>query len=311
MARTKRFDEKRGAGLRFGLQAPYLTWPGGPEKLGETFGAIAKRAEDAGFASFWMMDHFFQIPGVGSVELDMLEGYTALAFAAARTSKIKLGTMVTGVTYRHPGVLVKIATTLDVLSGGRAYFGIGAAWFEREHAGLAVPFPPLRERFERLEEALRIARQMWSDDNGPFDGRHYRLAETLCVPQPVSKPHPPILVGGSGERKTLRFVAKYGDATNLFAPLTDDGVALIRHKLDVLKRHCEREGRSYAQIEKTTLSTLMVRPEGGDRWLTPGQAVEIFGRLREEGIDHPIVNMPNVDRPETLEYVARHVLEHL
>ncbi len=295
--------------MRIGLQVPYFTWPGGPAALGETFGAIAKRAEDAGFASLWVMDHFFQIPMVGAAEQEMLEGYTALAFAAGRTSRIKLGTMVTGVTYRHPGVLVKAATTLDVLSGGRAYFGIGAAWFEREHLGLGVPFPPLRERFQRLEEALRIAQQMWSEDNGAFAGRHYQLAETLCVPQPLSKPHPPILIGGSGEKKTLRLVAKYADATNLFAPLSDEGPGIIRHKLAILREHCEREGRRYDDIEKTTLSTLMVRPEGGgSRWLTPAQAVDILGRLGEEGIGHAVVNMPEVDRPETIEYVAREVI---
>src|SRR5438105_4359668 len=185
--------------MRIGLQVPYFTWPGGPEKLGETFANVARGAEDAGFASLWVMDHFFQIPNVGAAENEMLEGYTALAFAAAKTSKIKLGTMVTGATYRHPGILVKTATTLDVLSGGRAYFGIGAGWFEREHLGLGVPFPPMKERFERLEEQLQIALQMWDDSNGsngPFEGKHYRLAETLNHPQAISQPHPPILIGG-------------------------------------------------------------------------------------------------------------------
>src|SRR5439155_15676336 len=155
--------------MKIGLQVPYFTWPSGPERLGGQFGALAKRAEDCGFASLWVMDHFFQLPGLGAPDQDMLEGYTALAFAAARTSKIKLGTMVTGVTYRQPGVLVKTVTTLDVLSGGRAYFGVGAAWFEQEHLGLGVPFPPLKERFERLEETLRIAHQMWSGERGSFE----------------------------------------------------------------------------------------------------------------------------------------------
>jgi F420-dependent oxidoreductase-like protein len=288
---------------------PYFTWPSGPEGIGRTFGDLARRAEDAGFYSFWVMDHFFQLPGLGAAELDMLEGYSALAFAAAKTSTIKLGTMVTGVTYRHPGVLVKTATTLDVLSGGRAYFGIGAAWFEREHLGLGVPFPPIKERFERLDEALRIAQQMWSDENGAFAGKHYQLAETICVPRPLSKPHPPILIGGQGEKKTLRLVARHGDATNLVGvQMNDEGVETVRHKLEVLKGHCEREGRPYDQIEKTVLLTLMVRPEGGGRWLTPDQALALLRQFRDLGVQQPIFNMPDVDRPETLEYVAERVL---
>ena len=295
--------------MRAGLQVPYFTWPTGPESLGRTFGDVAKRAEDAGFYSLWVMDHFFQLPGLGAADLDMLEGYTALAFAAARTSTIKLGTMVTGVTYRHPGVLVKTATTLDVLSGGRAYFGIGAAWFEREHTGLGVPFPPMKERFERLEETLRIAHQMWGEEAGPFEGKHYQLAETICVPRPLSKPHPPILIGGQGEKKTLRFVAKYADATNLVGvQMSDEGVDTVRHKLAVLKDHCEREGRPYEQIEKTVLLTLMVRQEGGGRWLTPEQALGLLRRFHELGIQQPVFNMPDVERPETLEYVSEQIL---
>lgn len=295
--------------MRAGLQVPYFTWPSGPEGLARTFGDLAKRAEDVGFHSFWVMDHFFQLPGLGTADLDMLEGYSALAFAAAKTSTIKLGTMVTGVTYRHPGVLVKTATTLDVLSGGRAYFGIGAAWFEREHLGLGVPFPPLKERFERLEETLRVALQMWSDENGAFTGRHYQFAETICVPRPVSKPHPPILIGGQGEKKTLRLVARYGDATNLVGvQMNDEGVETVRHKLEILEEHCAREGRPYEQIEKTVLLTLMVRPEGGGRWLTPDQALALLRKFRDAGVEQPIFNMPDVDRPETLEYVAERVL---
>ena len=294
--------------MKIGLQVPYFTWPQGPQALGEQFGALAKRAEDAGFASFWVMDHFFQLPGLGAAEQNMLEGYTALAFAAARTSTIKLGTMVTGVTYRQPGVLVKTATTLDVLSGGRAYLGIGAAWFEREHDGLGVPFPPLKERFERLEEALQIARQMWSDDNGAYEGKHYSLAETICVPQPLSRPHPPILIGGTGERKTLRFVAKYADATNILVPATDEGIATARQKLDVLRKHCEREGRAYDDIEKTVLVTLMIRPDGGGIFKTPDEATDILARFAEIGVDQAIMNTANVERPETLELLAATVI---
>jgi F420-dependent oxidoreductase-like protein len=293
--------------MRIGLQVPYFTWLEGPP-LGETFGAVAERAEEAGFDSLWVMDHFFQIPGVGPVEFDMLEAYTTLGFAAARTSRVKLGAMVTGVTYRHPGVLVKTVTTLDALSGGRAYFGIGAAWFDREHEGLGVPFPPLRERFERLEEALRIAKQMWGDENGPHEGKHYRLKETLCVPQPVSKPHPPILIGGRGEKKTLRLVAKYGDAWNMGTSFNADGVADFRRLSAVLREHCEREGRPYDAIEKTILTTLMVRIDGGGRWLAPVQAIEQFAAFAEAGVDQVIVNMPHVEAAGTLHLLGSAVI---
>jgi len=293
--------------MRIGLQVPYFTWLDGPP-IAEHFGAIAQRAEAAGFDSLWVMDHFFQIPGVGPVEYDMLEAYTALGFAAGKTSRIKLGAMVTGVTYRHPGVLVKTVTTLDVLSLGRAYCGIGAAWFDREHAGLGVPFPALRERFERLEEAVQIACQMWSEDNSPFAGKHYALAETLCVPQPVSRPHPPILIGGRGEKKTLRLVAKYGDAWNMGTSFNADGVADFRRLSGVLREHCEREGRPYGAIEKTVLSTLMVRTGGGERWLTPGQAVEQLEAFAAAGVDQVIVNMPRVEAPATLELLGAAVV---
>src|SRR6266513_85836 len=202
--------------MKIGLQVNAFTWEGGDAKIGETFGAIGRRAEEAGFDSLWVMDHFFQIQGIGPAEWPMLEGYSALSFIAGQTSRIKLGTMVTGVTYRYPGILVKTATTLDVLSGGRAYLGIGAAWNEREHLGLDVPFPPMKERFERLEETLQIAYQMWSGEVVPYHGKHYHLEQTLNSPQAITRPHPPILLGGGGEQKTLRFVAKYGDACNFF-----------------------------------------------------------------------------------------------
>ena len=224
--------------MKLGLQIPIFTWPGGARVLGTKLADIVRTADDAGYASIWVMDHHFQIEMVGRAEMDMLEAYTALGYIAAHTSKARLGTMVTGVTYRHPGILAKQVTTLDVLSGGRAYLGIGAAWFEREHVGLGVPFPPFKERFERLEEALQIAKQMWSDNDGPFRGKHYQLAETLNSPQVLSKPHPPILIGGAGEKKTLRLVAKYGDACNIFAP----SPAFVAQKLAVLQQHCEAVG---------------------------------------------------------------------
>src|SRR5437588_8652543 len=223
--------------MKLGLQIPSLTWPGGPAEIGPTLTEIARTADSAGYDSIWVMDHFFQIRGVGAAEEPMLEAYTTLGVLAAHTQHARLGTLVTGVTYRYPGILAKIVTTLDVLSGGRAWLGIGAAWNEEEHVGLGVPFPPLAERFERLEEALRICLQMWSDDDGPFEGKHYKLARTLNSPQALTRPHPPILIGGGGERKTLRLVARYADACNLFA-----GPDELPHKLDVLRRHCEEVG---------------------------------------------------------------------
>ncbi len=194
------------------------------------------------------MDHFFQMDWMAPAEDPMLEGYTALGFVAGRTERLRLRLLVTGVTYRHPGILAKVVTTLDVVSSGRAELGIGAAWYDREHRGLGVPFPPTAERFERLEEAIQICLQMWSDDNGPYEGRHYRLDETICSPMPVSTPRPRILIGGGGERKTLRLVAQYADACNLFG-----GPEEVAHKLDVLRRHCDAVGRDPNEIEVTVL----------------------------------------------------------
>jgi F420-dependent oxidoreductase-like protein len=236
--------------MRLGLQLSNLTFPGGAPQMGEHLGNAARWAEEIGMDSVWLMDHFFQIEFIGPPDMDMLEGYTVLAYLAGLTKRVRLGTMVTGITYRFPGILAKTVTTLDVLSGGRAWFGVGAAWFEREHRGLGVPFPPLGERFERLEEALQIALQMWSPNNGAYRGKHFQLDETLCVPQPLSKPHPPILIGGMGEKKTLRMVAQYAQACNFFAGA---GTAALKQRLDVLRGHCDRLGRNYAEIERTTL----------------------------------------------------------
>ncbi len=226
-----------------------FTLPGRPEALAATLAATARAAEDGGCDTFTLMDHWFQMEQFAPAQDPMLEGYTALGYLAGLTRRMRLGLLVTGVTYRHPGLLAKTVTTLDVLSGGRAQLGIGAAWYEREHQALGVPFPPLSERFERLEEALQICLQMWSDDDGPYEGRHYQLAETICSPRPVSSPRPPILIGGSGERKTLRLVAQYADACNLFA----DQPATVAHKLDVLQRHCDAVGRDSSTIQKTIL----------------------------------------------------------
>jgi len=285
--------------MKIGLQIPNFTWDTGPARIGGTLADIARAAEMAGFSSLWVMDHFFQIPPVGPAETDMLEGYSALSYLAAVTSKVKLGTMATGVVYRYPGILVKTVTTLDVLSGGRAYLGIGAAWFDREAKGLGVPFPPTSIRFHLLEEALQIAKQMWSDDNGAYRGEHYRLAETLCVPQPLSRPHPPILVAGSGEKKTLRLVAQYADACNLFGDAT-----MVAPKLDVLKAHCDSLGRDYAEIEKTTLGTAHLAPGQ----MTAKEIVAHCKALAAIGVDHAIFNMPNVQDITPLEVFGREVI---
>jgi F420-dependent oxidoreductase-like protein len=235
--------------MELGIHFANFTLPGGAAALGPTLAATARAAEDGGCSTFTLMDHWFQMEGFATSEDPMLEGYTSLGFLAGLTQTMTLSLLVTGVTYRHPGLLAKIVTTLDVLSGGRARLGLGAAWYEREHKGLGVPFPPISERFERLEETLQICHQMWSDDDGPFQGAHYQLAETICSPRPIQQPGPKILVGGSGERKTLRLVAQYADACNLFAPDS----AVVAHKLDVLARHCEAEGRDNGTIEKTIL----------------------------------------------------------
>ncbi len=283
--------------MKIGLQVPSFTW-GADRPIGPTLGAIGHRAEEAGFDSFWVMDHFFQIRGVGAPEEPMLEGYSALSFVAGQTSKIKLGTMVTGVTYRYPGILVKTVTTLDVLSGGRAYLGIGAAWNEQEHLGLGVPFPPLKERFERLEETLQIAHQMWSGEEAPYDGKYYHLERTLNSPQAITKPHPPILIGGTGEQKTLRFVAKYADGCNLFARMGED---VLRHKLNVLREHCERENRPYEEIEKTSLDHVFLSRSGAEGSMSVQQVLDQFGHLADLGFDQGIVSLRNVSDPDAFD----------
>lgn len=291
--------------MRVGLQVPNFTWSQDQSQLGDTFGLIAERAERAGFYSLWVMDHFFQIHVVGPAENEMLEGWSALAFAAGRTNRIKLGTMVTGVTYRYPGILVKTATTLDVLSHGRAYLGIGAAWNEQEHQGLGIPFPPLSERFERLEETLQIAHQMWSGDEKPFEGKHYQLARPLNSPRSVQKPHPPILIGGTGERKTLRMVAQYGDACNLFARL---GETELKRKLDILRGHCQTLGRPYEEIEKTTLDNFALTRDGRNGSLTPAAVIEQLGHLAELGIDQAIFSLHNVADLEPFDLLATEII---
>jgi F420-dependent oxidoreductase-like protein len=233
--------------MKLGLHICDFTYPNGPAKLGSDLADLARRAEDAGFDTITVMDHLFQIGPVGPIENDMLEAYTALGFLAANTSRVRLLTLVTAAVYREPGLLAKAVTTLDVLSGGRAWLGVGAGWNEEECKGLGLPFQPVAERFERLEETLQICLQMWSDSEGPYDGKHYQLGRTLNSPQSLSRPHPPIMIGGGGEKKTLRLVAKYAQACNLFP-----GPELA-HKLDVLREHCEREGTDFDAIEKTSM----------------------------------------------------------
>ena len=218
--------------------------------LAQTLADVARAADQGGVAQMTLMDHYLQIEPVSPrAEDPMLEGYTTLGYLAGLTTNLTLGLLVTGVTYRHPGLLAKIVATLDVLSGGRAQLGLGAAWYEREHRALGVPYPPTAERFERLEEAIQICRQMWSDDDGPFAGKHYRLAETMCYPRPVQQPGPRLLIGGMGEQKTLRLVARYADACNLFAV----GQAEVGRKLEILQQHCATEGTDYDRIEKTII----------------------------------------------------------
>ena len=287
--------------MRIGLQIPRFTWPGAPGSIGPKFAEIGRTADEAGFASIWVMDHFFQIEVVGEAEEPMLEGYSALSYLAGVTERAKLGTLVTGIQYRHPGILMKTVTTLDVLSGGRAYLGIGAGWYERESKGLGVPFPSTSERFERLEEALQIARQMWSREVSSYEGSHYQLAETLNNPPPISSPHPPVMIGGMGERKTLRLVAQYADACNLFIY---GGAEQISHKLDVLEGHCEEVGRDYDEIEKTGLGTVQLGPEG----MSSDEVVEVCREMSEAGIEHLIFNMPNVREIGPLETFGQEII---
>ena len=276
--------------MKLGIQVSDFTWPDAPRSIGPTFARIARDADQVGLSSLWVMDHFFQIGVNGPPEHEMLEGYAALAFAAGVTERITLGTLVTGVTYRHPGILVKTVTTLDVLSGGRAWLGIGAAWNEWEHRGLGVPFASTRERFERLEETLQIAQQMWAGDESPFEARHYHLERPLNSPAALSTPHPRILVGGIGEKKTLRLVAQYADACNVF----DMGPDKVQAKYDVIRRHCEAVGRDYDDIEKTVLSRVDFGLESDE------SIVDRVGRLRDIGTEHVIFGVARVWEPDSL-----------
>jgi F420-dependent oxidoreductase-like protein len=306
--------------LRFGLQIPSFTWDGGPAEIGPRLGAIGAAAEDAGFASVWVMDHVLQIPFVGREWLDMMESYTTLGFIAARTERVRLGTMVTGITYRNPAHLAKIIATLDVLSGGRAMCGLGAAWFEREHRAYGWPFPPLADRYARLEDALQLLPLMWGPGSPRFDGRTITVAEAMCYPRPLQE-RIPILVGGQGERRTLRLVARYADACNLRG---DAGT--VAHKVEVLHHHCAAVERDPATVTVTHLSTALVgrdsdevealverlRPRGAQRdafrdRVAAGTLADHIGRYRqlaEAGVQEAVVSLPDLSGTEPLERFA-------
>jgi len=286
--------------MKIGLQIPSFTWPDAPASIGPTLARIAETADEAGFDSLWVMDHFFQIRGVGKPEEPMLEGWTALGYMAAHTKKAMLGLMVGGVHYRQAALWAKAATTLDVLSGGRAYLGIGAAWNEEESHGLGFPMPPLGIRFEMLEETVQICHAMWQGERGteePFDGSHYQATRLLNSPQSISRPHPKILIGGGGEQKTLRLVARYADACNIFG-----GPEQVKHKFEVLRQRCAEEGRPFEEIERTNLWSVDLESESA------AQVVDRFGSLAEAGVQHVIFNMKDVWDPRHLETLARDVV---
>ena len=284
--------------MRLGLHISDFTWDGGPSDLRRQLGEVAVRAEQAGYDRVSVMDHVWQIAHLGPPEHEMLEAYTTLGFLAAKTERVKLLTVVTAVVYRDPGLLAKTVTTLDVLSGGRAMLGIGAAWNEEESRGLGLFFPSTAERFERLEQALQICKQMWSEDESPYAGKHYRLERTLNSPQPLSRPHPPILIGGAGERKTLRLVAQYADACNIF------DTPELAHKLQVLRDHCARLGRDYDEIEKTA----QLRFDLGPRGEHVERTIEHLHELADLGIQVAHGALADVSEPGTLELMAERVI---
>jgi F420-dependent oxidoreductase-like protein len=288
--------------MRIGLHLNRFDWSGNSANMGVRLIEIVRTAEAAGFASFSLMDHFFQMGGeFGPPEGPVLEGYSLLNYLAAVTERIQLGMLVTGASYRPPGLLVKMVSTLDVLSGGRAFFGIGAGWYRREAVGLGLPFPPLKERFERLEEILCIARQMWSGSIEPYQGKHFQLAEPINSPQPVQRPHPPILIGGDGEQRTLRLVAQYGDACNLFA---DIGAEEIRRKLDVLQHHCEAIGRDYHNIERTAVCKVTLGGTGAE----VAEIIHLCETYAASGIQQLIVYLHNAHELTPLEVFGREII---
>ena len=292
--------------MRLGLQLPSFTYPGGAPRLRSELREIAQAAEAAGFDSLWVMDHLFQLPadtGWGGPDEPMLEAYATLGFLSGVTNRLRLGALVGCALFREPGLLVKTATTVDVLSGGRLTFGIGAGWYEREALGLGISFPDRRERFARLEETLRIAHQLWSDERSPFEGRFSVLAEPIIRPQPLSRPHPPIMIGGNGERRTLRLVAQYGDACNFLVLEPHE----IRAKLAVLRGHCDDLGRDVREIEITALDEVDLRPGR----MTAADVVARARAQADAGVHHLIVNMPEVWDVRHLELIGREVVPAL
>jgi F420-dependent oxidoreductase-like protein len=289
--------------VKFGLQISSFTWPGGAAGIGPTLGRVVRAADEAGFDSIWVMDHFFQIRGLGPPEAPMLEGQTALGFMAAHSENARLGLMVGGIHYRPPGIWIKATTTLDVLSAGRAWFGIGAAWNEEESMGLGWPFPPLGDRFQMLEETLQMAHAMWSGGSGSqerHDGRHYTATRLLNSPQSISRPRIPIMIGGGGERKTLRLAAQYGDACNVFGDPN-----MLRHKYAVLQAHCEAVGRPYEDIERTVLKSVDTDRDSANA------IVDRWGALAEAGAQHVIFSVHGVHDTDRLAWLAQEVFPQL
>jgi F420-dependent oxidoreductase-like protein len=295
--------------MKLGLQIPSFTWPGGDAAIAPTFARVVQTADEAGFDSIWVMDHFFQIRGVGRPEEPMIEGWTALGYAAGLTRRARLGLMVGGIHYRQAGLWAKLATTLDILTGGRSYFGIGAAWNEEESKGLGFPMPPLRDRFEMLEETLRFVLGMWRGERGggeAFAGRHYQADRLLNSPQAIERPHPPIIIGGGGERKTLRLVAQYADATNVFG-----SADTLRHKYAVLKAHCHDVGRDYSSIERTNLNIAEIEPEGQAARDSASRFLDRATDWAEAGSQHAIVSIRDAWDVRRIEIVGRDVIPHL
>jgi F420-dependent oxidoreductase-like protein len=295
--------------VKFGLQVSSFTYPGGTGELAPTLERIVRTADEVGFDSIWVMDHLFQIRSVGAVDEPMLEGWTALGWIAAMTKRARIGLMVGGIHYREPGIWVKAATTLDVLSGGRAWLGLGAAWNQEESLGLGFPFPPLGERFQMLEETLQIAHEMFEGDHGSqrgLEGRHYRPTRLLNSPQSISRPRVPIMIGGGGEQKTLRLVARYGDASNVFG-----GPERVHHKWQVLRGHCEAVGRPYDEIERSTLQSVSVTPDGSGGGETPDQLIERFGELGDAGAQTVLFSVKDVWQTDKLELLGSTLLTQL
>ena len=267
--------------MRVSIGVTNYSWPSGPGRLGSELARLVRDADQAGVDTVWVVDHLLQAdPTAAPGETEMLEAYTTLGFLAGQAERVRLGTMVTGVTFRPPALLVKAVTTLDVLSGGRAWLGLGAGYQAEEAEAMGLPLPPVAERFERLEETLEIATRMWAGDDAPFEGTHYRLSRPDGSPLPIQRPRPPILIGGTGERRTLRLVARYADACNLFD--IPDGGRTVKHKLEVLARHCADLGRPYEQIEKT-LSTRLEAGEPSDAFVARCAAAAALG------IEHMVV----------------------